>query len=70
MRKLNMLRYSSRPVLFNEALKQEVKGEELGIRRGEGFSCTEAPGGPTGALPRQLDNVAHAHLKTTAPWVM
>ena len=27
LRKLNMLRYSSRPVLYNEALRQEVKGE-------------------------------------------
>ncbi|KAH3896258.1 hypothetical protein DPMN_020432 [Dreissena polymorpha] len=47
-----MLRYSSRPVLFNEALKQEVKGEELGIRKGEGLSCTEAPGSPTCAVAR------------------
>ncbi|KAH3878920.1 hypothetical protein DPMN_019253 [Dreissena polymorpha] len=45
-----MLRHSSRLVLFNKALRQEVKGVELWVMGGEGLSWTEAPGGPTGAV--------------------
>ncbi|KAH3882011.1 hypothetical protein DPMN_005940 [Dreissena polymorpha] len=65
-----MLRYSSRPVLFNEAMGQEIKREDLWVGGGEGLSWTEAPGVRLLPLPCQLDNNAHAHLKTTAPWVI
>ncbi|KAH3870215.1 hypothetical protein DPMN_033397 [Dreissena polymorpha] len=57
-------------VLFNKALRQEVKGVELWVMGGEGLSWTEAPGGLTGAVRHLIHNNAHAHLKSTAPWVI
>ena len=47
-----MLRISCRTELFNDAdfLRQEVKGEELEVKGGEGLFWTGAPAGGTGAV--------------------
>jgi hypothetical protein len=47
-----MLRIFCRTELFNDAdfLSQEVKGEELEVRGGEGSFWTGAPAGGTGAV--------------------
>ncbi|KAH3862959.1 hypothetical protein DPMN_025934 [Dreissena polymorpha] len=62
-----MLRHSCRTVFFNEALRQEVKEEELGLEERKGRPGLRLLGAGLVPLPRQLDNNAGAHLKTTAP---